>query len=206
MVVWNEEEISRNHPFGRSAGGYRQKRRSFDFRGCASLYGEGALGVRQWPSMGSRANNIVLAGTWCAQCIKPDIEEMGRRAAERGGKCLSAVYVNSVTKLDWQCSEGHIWQTKPNTALRRWCPSVPTDEDWNWPKIRRIARSKGGRLLFKDYINNQTPLWWRCQEGHIWSAPAAQVKDGETRGERGARNATGYRSAAGPPIRSPSKT
>jgi hypothetical protein len=132
----------------------------------------------QWEAS---ATQVVRAGTWCAQCLKSGIEEMRRRAAERGGKCLSTVYVNTVTKLEWQCSEGHIWQTKPNTALCRWCPICSHRRKLELAEIRRIARSKGGSLLSKDYRNNQTPLWWRCKEGHIWSAPAAQVKDGETR-------------------------
>ena len=34
-------------------------------------------------------------------------------AEARGGKCLSTEYVNSNTHLEWECSEGHHWETTP---------------------------------------------------------------------------------------------
>jgi hypothetical protein len=43
-------------------------------------------------------------------------------ANKKGGKCLSTVYVNSQTKLKWQCAKGHIWEAKPNTIQQgHWC-------------------------------------------------------------------------------------
>ena len=51
------------------------------------------------------------------------IEEMQRIAAERGGKCLSSKYINSNTKLQWQCKEGHEWEAIPASVKRgHWCP------------------------------------------------------------------------------------
>ena len=43
-------------------------------------------------------------------------------AAERGGKCLSTVYINARTHLDWMCSEGHPWKATPDNVTRgTWC-------------------------------------------------------------------------------------
>ncbi len=53
---------------------------------------------------------------------KLTIEEMRRIALERGGKCLSDTYVNSYTKLLWECKEGHQWKSKPADVKRgSWC-------------------------------------------------------------------------------------
>lgn len=67
----------------------------------------------------------IKRGTWCPFCVhtaKRTIEEMHQIAAERGGKCLSDKYVNNATRLLWECSEGHQWQTTFGHILRGyWC-------------------------------------------------------------------------------------
>ena len=52
------------------------------------------------------------------------IEEMQAVAKERGGECLSREYVNSTTKLKWQCAEGHTWMATPGDVKNSgsWCP------------------------------------------------------------------------------------
>ena len=44
------------------------------------------------------------------------IERMRELAAAKGGKCLSDVYVNSASKLQWQCARGHTWWIAANIA------------------------------------------------------------------------------------------
>ncbi|MCP4898302.1 MAG: hypothetical protein GY906_15115, partial [bacterium] len=40
-----------------------------------------------------------------------------------GGKCLSDTYINTHTKLLWECKQGHQWEAKPsNIKSGRWCP------------------------------------------------------------------------------------
>ncbi len=44
-------------------------------------------------------------------------------AAKRNGKCLSKKYINSTTKLLWECSEGHKWEAIPSSIrFGKWCP------------------------------------------------------------------------------------
>ena len=51
------------------------------------------------------------------------IEEMQEVAVERGGRCLSEVYLGSITHLEWECAEGHRWRAIPNNVRRGgWCP------------------------------------------------------------------------------------
>ena len=67
----------------------------------------------------------IISGKWCPYCsgnARLTIEEMKDIAKERGGKCLSNKYVNSTTKLKWQCSNGHVWFAQPNNIkFGKWC-------------------------------------------------------------------------------------
>lgn len=77
----------------------------------------------EWEATGHR----VLRGAWCPQCVydrkKLGIEIMHQIAEKQGGRCLSTHYVNSRTKLHWECDRGHRWHAIP-AAIRKghWCP------------------------------------------------------------------------------------
>ncbi len=73
------------------------------------------------------ASNI-KKGTWCHRCYfnsrKSTIEDMQKIAKKHGGKCLSEEYENARTKLNWECSKGHIWKATPtNINQGKWCPA-----------------------------------------------------------------------------------
>jgi hypothetical protein len=72
--------------------------------------------------------NIKL-GKWCPVCSGTQlgtIEEMRQIAESRGGRCLSAKYTNSRTKLAWQCKNGHRWMALPSSIKQgHWCSRCP---------------------------------------------------------------------------------
>ena len=129
------------------------------------------------------AGNIKHGNSWCLECagggrVRLTIEKMKELAKNCGGQCLSKRYVNSKTKLEWQCDKGHRWMASPNAAKRgRWCPDCagrrPTIES-----MRALAKERGGRCLSKRYVNSQTKLQWECSQGHRWKATPASVKHG----------------------------
>lgn len=92
----------------------------------------------------------IKTGYWCPVCagtLPLTIEEMQKIATDRGGKCLSTKYINSSTKLKWQCSEGHIWENTPlSIKSGQWCPlcSVARGE--------RICR-----IFFENIFNKNFP-------------------------------------------------
>ena len=63
---------------------------------------------------------------------KGTIEEMQAIARQRGGLCLSNTYLNSKTKLKWQCAYGHIWEATPRDVKHRgkWCPYDSGRKKW----------------------------------------------------------------------------
>lgn len=72
--------------------------------------------------------------SWCKKCAglsKGTIEEMQKIAKSRGGECLSNTYTNCETKLQWECSEGHTWHTKPVVIKQgHWCRICSQKNRW----------------------------------------------------------------------------
>ena len=126
-------------------------------------------------------------GTWCLECYnsrrrfyeKHSIQTMRRIALARGGRCLSSDYVNSKSKLIWQCARGHRWQALPASVVQgTWCPVCARNQRLRLSQFQDIAASRGGRCLSRQYINGRTALLWRCADGHRWNAVPAKVKRG----------------------------
>ncbi|WP_286230583.1 zinc-ribbon domain-containing protein [Neobacillus mesonae] len=68
----------------------------------------------------------IRSGSWCPSCSKKSkltITNVDHLTAERGGKCLSIYYINSKTRLHFECKDGHRWETTYGTILSgAWCP------------------------------------------------------------------------------------
>lgn len=69
----------------------------------------------------------VTAGEWCSTCRVEEstggLERCRTDAKKHGGECLSAIYLNSYSDLEWQCARGHRWKA-PAARIRqgKWCP------------------------------------------------------------------------------------
>jgi len=105
----------------------------------------------------------IYRGKWCPKCAGNellDIFQMKDVAKERGGKCLSNKYINSTSKLKWQCSKGHIWKTAfTNIKSGRWCPICSSG------LCERICRIYFEQL-FKRKFPKVRPKWLRNKEGN----------------------------------------
>jgi len=126
--------------------------------------------------------NVKNQGQWCphcAHCVKLTIEEMHDIAASRGGKCLSTVYINSGTKLKWQCDKGHEWEAiVRDVKTGHWCPYCAGHARLTVEEMQSIAIKRGGKCLSKEYVNSITKLMWQCDKGHEWEATPGAVKRG----------------------------
>jgi hypothetical protein len=110
---------------------------------------------------------------------KLSIAAMAVVARKRGGRCISARYVNCATPLLWECTKGHRWSAVP-ASIRKgtWCPECAGVRAGTIEQMNKLARSRGGRCLSDGYVNTVTKLDWRCSAGHEWSATPLQVKQG----------------------------
>jgi len=130
----------------------------------------------------------VKYGNWCPSCsgnITLTMQDMQELAQQKGGKCLSTDYVNSHTKLQWQCKEGHIFLMSPGHVIQEhWCPKCAIIRRANARRgtieeIHELAQQKGGKCLSIDFVNSQNKLQWQCKEGHIFWMPSGSVQQGQ---------------------------
>ncbi len=118
-------------------------------------------------------------GRWCPYCVKLTIEDMQELAARKNGKCLSAKFINTTSKLIWQCKEGHTWEAVPYSIKRgSWCPYCAKLAKLTIEEMKKIAESRDGKCLSDKYINCFNKLIWQCKEGHIWKAAPNDIKKG----------------------------
>lgn len=96
---------------------------SVEYTGAKAQYRFRCQDGHEWEATGNR----IFRGSWCPHCVQASqrlgIELMRRIAHERGGACLSELYVNVATKLHWQCHRGHRWYASPAPIRKgHWCP------------------------------------------------------------------------------------
>lgn len=72
-------------------------------------------------------DSVLYSGSWCPECAgnrKLSLIELQHLASKKGGMCLATQYVNSKTRLLWQCNNGHQWFATAFAIKTRnsWCP------------------------------------------------------------------------------------
>jgi hypothetical protein len=128
---------------------------------------------------------VVRKGGWCKTCksikhsnTKKTIIDMQILAEKQGGKCLSSVYVNAHTKLEWECRKGHIWKATPhNIRAGKWCGTC-FGNNKTIIDMQQLASNQGGRCLSNKYINARKNLEWECANGHRWEATPTNIQRG----------------------------
>lgn len=75
----------------------------------------------------SSVNSVLYSGSWCPYCAgnrKLTLTALQQLAKQKGGSCLATQYINSKTKLLWQCVKGHQWHATAFSIKVRnsWCP------------------------------------------------------------------------------------
>lgn len=130
-------------------------------------------------------------GSWCSICSGKEpitIELMHDIAKQRGGRCLSTVYRNSYTKLEWECEKGHRWKVGYNSiSVGSWCPKCGRERvsrgwgdfrETRLTKIKELARQRGGECISEKYVTSQDKLEFRCKRGHTWKALPGNILKG----------------------------
>ena len=114
----------------------------------------------KWPAT---FDNILNNKRWCPDCAKNhigNINEMNDIAKSRGGKCLSIKYINSKTKLKWECAEGHTWPAIPSLIKRgAWCPKCSQGIG------ERICR-EFFEQIFDNSFEKARPNWLKTKDGN----------------------------------------
>ena len=99
-------------------------------------------------------------------------------AKTRQGRCDSAAYINQRTKLDFTCSEGHLFSATPVNVLHHdsWCPQCAGNARLSIEDVRQAAADLGCVLLSDAYDSVHKPLEFRCSRGHRFTASTTSVR------------------------------
>jgi len=107
------------------------------------------------------------------------MKNLKKLAAKYGGRCLSKVYVNARTKLNWRCPAGHSWRATSHAINQgRWCAACAGKKRTNISDLKRLASDRGGVCLAMKVVRNSELLQWKCEAGHRWKARPYNVKRG----------------------------
>lgn len=122
----------------------------------------------------------VKKGSWCPTCAgqtKPTLDTLQAFAKVKKGTLISSIYVNNREKLEWECSEGHIWKASWNSIqhMSSWCPTCANLAKPSIQSLLEYAQSNQGLLLSTVYTNNRQHLLWKCFYGHEWKASSHAV-------------------------------
>ena len=91
-------------------------------------------------------------------------------AYSKGGKCLSLHYKSNITKMKWECKEGHIWETTFKIIKKNsWCPTCnkiisgkkrkgTKNNKLTIQYCRDLAKQKKGECLSEEYKSKQKLL------------------------------------------------
>jgi len=81
--------------------------------------------------------------------------------------------------LKWQCNKGHIWDAIPSSIKRGgWCPYCAHRAKLTIEEMQKLAESKGGKCLSKNYVNANNKLKWQCKNSHVWEATPSGIIGG----------------------------
>ena len=104
---------------------------------------------------------------------------MHQIAIEKDGKCLSAEYHNSKSKLLWACNKGHQWNATPdNIRQGAWCHECGGSKKLTIEDMRQIAKDRNGKCLSQKYKNIQSKLEWECVNKHKWFSTPRDIRKG----------------------------
>lgn len=115
-----DDGLQRLQAFAASRGGVCL---SGEYAGCRMKYRFRCGQGHEFETLG---NNVSVHGTWCRECVNDlrrlSLDDARREAQARGGHCLSGTYVNTRTRMVWQCHRGHEWKAS-FAGVRRgnWC-------------------------------------------------------------------------------------
>ena len=111
--------------------------------------------------------------------MKLIIEKCQEFAEKKNGKCLSTEYKNAHTKMSWQCSEKHTWESNFNNIKSgKWCLHCGGCAKLTIEECQSFAGSKGGKCLSTEYKNAHTKMSWQCSEKHTWITIFNVIKRG----------------------------
>jgi len=110
---------------------------------------------------------------------KLKFEDVRARIEKRGFTLLSEDYIDSKTKLQVVCPNGHsIWKRFNDIDQGLGCLECSGLAPRTLQEAQDLAAVHGGECLDSEYVNSRTKMHWRCKYGHPLSMTFDHVKKG----------------------------
>ena len=107
------------------------------------------------------------------------LREVQAAACLQGGRCLSDNYETLQTRMEFECAEGHRWETTAVIVLDgSWCPACRYRPLSRVAQMQEVAREHGGWCLSNEYVAELPGMRWRCARGHEWNAVPKRLRRG----------------------------
>lgn len=124
------------------------------------------------------AGKVALPGFNDLATLEPEI------AKQAYGWNPTEITAGSGKKMDWICSEGHIWNAQVSSRKRAGCPFCAgqrlivgiNDLATKNPLVAVQLRSHDPQSIM---AHSNIKCEWQCQEGHLWWAPASDRMAGQ---------------------------
>ena len=121
--------------------------------GSRSFYRFRCAHGHEWARSGKSILAVPVECPTCKAATK--LARLQEAAKLAGGECLSTAYVNSKTRYDFRCAEGHRFEALGEHINQgKWCPqcvwaqmSVARRDANGLERLREVARRRGGECL-----------------------------------------------------------
>lgn len=108
----------------------------------------------------------------------PFIKEFVKK--QYNAECLSDVYINAHSKLDFLCENSHKFSSNWNRINNgHWCPYCAGSVKKTILEIDLFVKNEHfGECISTEYKNSKTHLEFKCQEGHLFKMIWGDVSQG----------------------------
>lgn len=126
--------------------------------------------------------NNVLKGSWCPECRDGKyIPPLKKAIAEFKGEWVSGKYINSYTKINVKCKNGHMWSAKPASIMNgSWCATCAHEKkkENSSDFLYKIVKQKGGVVEEYDGGGSLGKAKVSCKNRHIFSTTQSRISQG----------------------------
>jgi len=139
-------------------------------------------GVESHPPWNTTFHRLVNLGSWCRKCAHNNrrfsIEIARNEAKLHHGECLSSIYVDINTLMDWICELGHPFEKSLHDVRNGgWCNQCSGRVRVIIEDVHAIANERGGFSLASAISNSHESLPWMCGACfYVWNTSYSHVK------------------------------
>ena len=120
-----------------------------------------------------------------------ELEKVRKIASDNGGKLISKNYIDSQTRLEFECSKGHRWKAVPSSIINNgsWCGDRQCVAELISLKQRRktiqkmeslLAEKGAGKIvsIYPRQKQKHTLFKLACENGHLFDTDLGRVRNG----------------------------